>query len=188
MSFEDCVYIAKSKCGSKFRITFTPDNDINDSDPEIAGLYGRMTRRECYDENDIRYIYSYYPDEGLLFKGMLACREVDGPYDWFNVILEKEKPELVADSNGRLNVLDQISGEYRDWFLTIDEDILLSMDIYKHYRYGLPDVKVLDIKRIKSTGNYKVKISVKYSGSLKMTTWNLLMDYSGFILKKCICD
>ncbi len=71
MSFEECVYIAKSDDGSEFRIVFTPDNDIDASDPEIAGPYGRMTRKECYDEDYFRYIYSYYPEEGIL-KGMIA--------------------------------------------------------------------------------------------------------------------
>ncbi len=188
MSFEDCVYVAKSKCGSKFRIIFTPDNDIDASDPEFAGYYGRMYRRECYDENYVRYIYSYYPN-GNIFKGIIACSEVDGSYDWYDVILEEDKPDLVADEYGRLTVLDQISGEYHDWVTTIaDEDILLSMDIFRHSQFGFPVVKVLGISRLKSTGNYRVKIRVAYRGRPVITTWNLLMDYSGFILKKAICD
>jgi hypothetical protein len=105
MTFENCVYIAKSDYGCEFRIIFTSDNNIDESDPEIAFTYGRMTRHECYDEEENRYIYCYYPEERL-DKGFLACPQENGSYDWHVVLLEKENSTLV-DLNKKERLLNE---------------------------------------------------------------------------------
>ncbi len=119
---------------------------------------------------------------------------MSGGYEWVDVTLEKEEPTLVVDKDGRLTILDQVSGEYRDWASTVAaEDVLISLNIFRHSDYGLPIVKVLGINRLKSTGHYRVKIRVAYlrvayRGSPTLTTWNVLMDDTGLVLKKARCD
>ena len=175
---KNCVYIATSIFGNEFRLMFTNENDVADDDPIYAGC----ERLECYDENYIRYIYSYYPDNlKTEMYGILSLRQgYPSDFEDYEVTLKKEIISLKIDETNQLCVYDNILMDYQLWHLILPQNQLLELSSSE-----LKNIKinVLELKKLKTTGNYKCKmlISNEIVGCRK---WILLLGEMGEIIKK----
>lgn len=174
----NCVYIATSTCGEIFRIIFTNENDISVDDPVYIGC----ENLECYDEKYIRYIYSYYPDNlKTEMYGILSLRQgYPSDYQDYEVTLEKEIIPLKIDEKNQLCVYDNILMDYELWHILLPQDKLLQIS-----PNGSKNIKtnVLELKKLKTTGNYKCKIIMMNEHNLSRK-WMLLLGEMGEILKK----
>lgn len=174
----NCVYIATSNCGEKFRIIFTGENNVEVDDPQYAGC----ENLECYDENYIRYIYSYYYDNlKTEMYGILSLRQgYPSDYEDYEVTIEKEIMPLKIDGKNQLCVYDSILMDYELWHVLLPQDKLSQIS-----PNGSKNIKtnVLELKKLKTTGNYRCKIMIMDDNNFSRK-WMLLLGEMGEILKK----
>lgn len=173
----DCVYIATSEEGFKFRLVFTEDNNV---DYEYDPCYAGYTGYECSDDEYVRYVY--YCESDCL-SGRLYTKYADGDEFEVDVSLEEEHLPLFVDCNNNLFIKHSVLGEV-EWVEIADKEVLSEICCDDNSSINC-SIEVLGIKMLKTTGNYRVKMDVSgslYPGSV---CWNVLLSPDGKILKKC---
>ena len=181
--FNNCVYTATSDEGFKFRLVFTEENNVEDPDPE----YGGYAAFECYDEDYIRYVY--YTDDSFMNTdcGRLYTKYPDGEIFEVDVTLTKTEKPLIVDCYDNLFIVDPETNKETEWAWYIGKEVLGSMSNDEGCSYEYT-VKVLELKLLKSTGNYRVKINIEGDLYPGYVCWVLLLSPKGDILKKCRAD
>ena len=181
--FNNCVYTATSDEGFKFRLVFTEENNVEDPDPE----YGGYAAFECYDEDYIRYVY--YTDASLMRAGIgrLYTKYPDGEIFEVNVTLAKTEKPLIVDCYDNLFIVDPETNKETEWTEYIGKEVLGSMSNDEGCSFEYT-VKVLELKLLKSTGNYRVKMNIEGDLYPVDVCWVLLLSPKGDILKKCRAD
>ncbi len=158
------VYTATSEEGFHFRLML--QELINDSPITYS----------CYDEEYLQY--NLVLDNNCVSGKLMYLGEPDPEQDEpaeYDVIVEVETPHLAVNDN-LLYVLH--NGNYYLWADTYSSSIrdLIQCD------EGYDVCKVMDLKYLKTTGNYRVKMMIEGQGYSRI--WTLLMNDRGEILKK----
>lgn len=91
---------------------------------------------------------------------------------------------FITDCYKNLYVVNPETGKKIEWTRYIGQDVLgsLANDDGESFNYY---IKVLELKSLKPTGNYRVKMEIDGDLCPDKAYWSLLLSPKGDILEKC---
>jgi hypothetical protein len=96
----------------------------------------------------------------------------------------ENKELLVTDCYNNLFIIDPETSKETEWTEYVGHNVLGALSNDDGYSFNYY-IKVLKLKRLKFTGNYKVKMEIDGDLYPHNAYWVLLLSPKGDILKKC---